>query len=61
METDHNPRAKPTSNTSHAFPLWNNRQSFCGLTFREGETGLTDRTTCKSCLKQLENIRKNTI
>ena len=57
-QTDHQPRALPASNTSHAFPLWDARRSFCGLEFAEGETGETDRTTCKACLYELDQIRE---
>lgn len=55
--TDHKPRAMPASNTSHAFPLWAARRSFCGLEFEIGTTVETDRVTCKTCLEELERIR----
>ena len=58
MQTDHQPRALPDSPTSHAFPLWDGRRSFCGLEFAEGATGETDRATCKTCLYELEKIRE---
>jgi len=57
-QTDHQPRALPASNTSHAFPLWDERRAFCGEEFAPGETILTDRTTCKACLYELEKIRE---
>ena len=57
MQTDHQPRALPDSPTSHAFPLWDGRRSFCGLEFAEGATGETDRVTCPECLEELERIR----
>ena len=51
--------AKPESRISHAFPLWDHRRAFCGVEFVKGEAVETDRTTCKTCLKELSKIRKN--
>ena len=58
MQTDYQPRALPDSDIDHAFPLWDARRAFCGLEFLEGETTLTDRATCETCLEELDRIRK---